>query len=288
VYGKPLADMESVIARNELKQEFNDTNKPLQRLAGEPGVLKDPDDNLSSTVYTKGAWFMQFLEQRFGRENFDAFLRGYFDHFAFQSISSQQFADYAKANLLDKYPGKVTEAEFNAWLHDPGVPSDAPQVASPKFDASMPRARRGWTAARCRRPMPQRSGRRRSGCTSSKACPRSWTPSSSPRWMRVQVHRHAERRNRAALVSAAVRSGYTQANAAISAFLQKIGRRKLIMPTYNAWCRRRKASSSPKTLREGEAGLPPDHHRLGAGRDRRARRSRDAGAVSAGIRVAER
>jgi len=32
----------------------------------------------------------------------------------------------------------------------------------------------------------------------------------------------------------AIRSGYTKADAAIAAFLQKIGRRKLIMPTYNA------------------------------------------------------
>ena len=34
----------------------------------------------SATVYTKGAWFMQFLEERYGREKFDPFLRGYFDH----------------------------------------------------------------------------------------------------------------------------------------------------------------------------------------------------------------
>src|SRR5690606_34659708 len=32
----------------------------------------------------------------------------------------------------------------------------------------------------------------------------------------------------------AVRSGYTAANEAIAAFLEKIGRRKLIMPTYSA------------------------------------------------------
>ena len=32
----------------------------------------------------------------------------------------------------------------------------------------------------------------------------------------------------------AVRNGYTQANDAIAAFLQRIGRRKLIMPTYTA------------------------------------------------------
>jgi hypothetical protein len=63
--------MERVIARNELKQEFTEDNKALQVLAGKPGELKDPDDNLGSTVYAKGAWFMQFLEQRIGRADFD-------------------------------------------------------------------------------------------------------------------------------------------------------------------------------------------------------------------------
>ena len=116
---------------------------PLQPLAVKPGVLKDPDDNLTSTVYTKGAWFMQFLEQRFGRAEFDAFLRAYFDHFAFQSISTAQFAEYAKANLLDKYPGKVSAAEFDAWLYEPGVPGAAPQTAAGRFDA-VDAARKAW------------------------------------------------------------------------------------------------------------------------------------------------
>ncbi|HEY4559362.1 MAG TPA: M1 family aminopeptidase/hydrolase, partial [Lysobacter sp.] len=143
LYGRERADMESVISRNELRAEFTPENTALQSLAVKPGVLKDPDDNLSSTVYAKGAWFLQFLEQRFGRENFDVFLRGYFDHFAFQSIGTQQFAEYAKANLLDKYPGKVTQAEFDAWLYEPGIPSTAPQLSSPRFDA-VDAARKAW------------------------------------------------------------------------------------------------------------------------------------------------
>ncbi|HEU0305375.1 MAG TPA: M1 family aminopeptidase/hydrolase, partial [Lysobacter sp.] len=40
MYGKERADMENVIERNELKQEFTDENKPLQTLAVKPGVLK--------------------------------------------------------------------------------------------------------------------------------------------------------------------------------------------------------------------------------------------------------
>ena len=142
LYGKERADMERVIARNELKGEFNDTNTAPAAVAVKPGTLHDPD-NLSSTVYTKGAWFMQFLKTASAARTSMRFLRGYFDHFAFQSISSKQFRDYAKANLLDKYPGKVTQEEFDAWLYEPGVPTTAPQVASPRFDA-VDASRKAW------------------------------------------------------------------------------------------------------------------------------------------------
>ena len=204
LYGKERADMENVIERNELKAEFTDENKPLQQLAVKPGELKDPDDNLSSTVYTKGAWFMQFLEQRFGRENFDAFLRGYFDHFAFQSISTQQFADYAKANLLDKYPGKVTQAEFDAWLYEPGVPADgaADRVAALRRGRRRAQGVAGRRHAAGRR-RHRASGRRRSGCTSSKACRRRSTPS---RWPRSTRRTSSPARRTARSRSAGIRS----------------------------------------------------------------------------------
>ncbi|WP_460764541.1 M1 family metallopeptidase [Lysobacter fragariae] len=233
LYGKERADMENVIERNELKQEFTEENKALQSLAGTPGVLKDPDDNLSSTVYTKGAWFMQFLEQRFGRADFDAFLRGYFDHFAFQSISSQQFADYAKANLLEKFPGKVTQGEFDAWLHEPGVPATAPQTTSARFDA-VDAARKAWLDA---------------GTMPAKDASAKWT---TQEWVHfVEGMPETLKPEQLAALDAAyhftgtpngeiaqrwyplaVRSGYTQANAEIAKFLERVGRRKLIMPTY--------------------------------------------------------
>ncbi|KRA17466.1 M1 family metallopeptidase [Lysobacter sp. Root604] len=234
LYGKERADMESLISRNELRSEFTDANKPLQALAIKPGALDDPDNNLTGTVYTKGAWFLQFLEQRFGRDNFDAFLRGYFDHFAFQSISTQQFVDYAKANLLDKYPGKVTQAEFDAWLYEPGIPSNAPQTPSARFDA-IDAARKAWLDA---------------GTLPDKAATAKW---STQEWVHfVEGMPDTLSADQLKALDAAykltgtpngeiaqrwypltVRSGYTQADAAIAAFLQRIGRRKLIMPTYS-------------------------------------------------------
>src|SRR3546814_21111619 len=79
----------------------------------------------------------------FGREVFDAFLRGYFDHFTFQSITTVQFIDYAKKNLLDKHPGKVSEAELDEWVYGTGIPASAPKVLARKFGV-VDSARLAW------------------------------------------------------------------------------------------------------------------------------------------------
>jgi hypothetical protein len=258
LYGKERADMESLISRNELRSEFTDDNKPLQALAIKPGDLHDPDENLTGTVYTKGAWFLQFLEQRFGRDDFDAFLRGYFDHFAFQSISTQQFVDYAKAHLLDKYPGKVTQAEFDAWLYEPGVPSNAPQTPSARFDA-IDAARKAWLDA---------------GTLPDKAATAKW---STQEWVHfIEGMPETLSVDQLKALDAAykitgtpngeiaqrwypltVRSGYTQANTAIAAFLQRIGRRKLIMPTYSELV---KTPAGLKLAEETFAKAKPGYH----------------------------
>ena len=235
LFGKDQAAMESAIAREELKQEFTDTNKPLQRLSVKPGDLDDPDNNLTGTVYTKGAWFMEALEKRFGREPFDAFLRGYFDHFAFQSIDTTQFRDYAIANLLQKHPGTMSQEEFDAWLYEPGVPASAPQVRSQRF-AVVDAARIAWTG---------------SGELPVSQITSAW---STQEWVRFLdgMPETLAPGQMAALDAAykftgtpngeiaqrwyplAARSGYHAADGEMAAFMQRVGRRKLIMPIYNA------------------------------------------------------
>src|SRR5690606_2121999 len=143
LFGKERADMEFVISRNGLKAEIADMSEAEQALAVRPGVILDPDASLSAVSYDKGAWFLQFLEERFGREAFDAFLRGYFDHFAFQSIPTARFVDYAREHLLERYPGKVTMAELEEWLYEPGIPANAPQVQSRNFGV-VDSARLAW------------------------------------------------------------------------------------------------------------------------------------------------
>jgi hypothetical protein len=148
VYGKQQADEEFIIDANELRAQIKDGEIPPgdQRLV--PDLTgRSPDDGQSDIIYTKGSWFLQWLEGRFGRAVFDPFLRGYFDHFAFHSITTDQFVAYLKANLLDKHPGKVTMAQVHEWLHQPGIPADAPMPTSKRF-AAEDRQRDGFVAGK--------------------------------------------------------------------------------------------------------------------------------------------
>src|SRR5699024_2327402 len=125
---------EVLLAVHALEKSIGNMPENSQRLAPKPrGVAAD--DELSDVAYDKGSWFMRTLEQRFGREHFDDYLKGYFDHFAWHSITTEQMMAYLKANLIDKYPGKMSWDEAREWVYGTGIPDDAPVPDSPRFDA---------------------------------------------------------------------------------------------------------------------------------------------------------
>jgi hypothetical protein len=57
---------------------------------------------------------------------FDKFLKGYFETFAFKSITTKQFADYLDGHLLKGDPAKAAKANVKEWLYEPGIPAGAP------------------------------------------------------------------------------------------------------------------------------------------------------------------
>lgn len=130
LYGEEMAEMERQIDQTDLLAEVKDMSPADQALALPPLAERDPDESLSQVAYVKGAWFLQFLEQRFGRAVFDPFLRGWFDDHAFQSADTDQFVAYLKKNLLPKNPNAVSEAELDAWLNQPGIPQFATRAQS--------------------------------------------------------------------------------------------------------------------------------------------------------------
>ena len=142
VYGEQRAAMERVLGLQSLR-------KDLARLPPKDQVLaidlrdRDPDLVFSDVPYQKGRLFLGYLEAKFGRDHFDAFLRGYFDHFAFKSITTEQFNQYLSENLLDRFPGIVTHADVLAWEHEPGLPIGAVLPVSNAF-SQVDDARSAW------------------------------------------------------------------------------------------------------------------------------------------------
>ena len=235
LYGKEQADMETAIGRAEVVEEYKTLEPKLQVLALKPGDLADPDNSSGATVYQKGAWFLSFLENRFGRADFDAWLKSYFDRHAFQSMTTVKLVEDLKANLLARHPGKVSDAEIEEWVYGPGIPASAPKVESRRF-STVDAARIAWSG---------------SAILPAKSITDAW---STQEWVRFlegmpetlkpgQLKQIDEAFKFTGTPNGEIaqrwyplaeRSGYADARAEMGKFLERVGRRKLIMPTYKA------------------------------------------------------
>jgi hypothetical protein len=125
--------MEQSLALADLKSEMADLAPEETRLHL-PADLKHADDAFTDVAYAKGQFFLQFLEERFGRDVFDAFLRGYFDHFAFKTVVTADFDAYLHEHLMAQYPDAVSDAEITEWLYGEGLPANAPNPVSDAFE----------------------------------------------------------------------------------------------------------------------------------------------------------
>lgn len=134
LYGQRQETEETLLAIRNLEKTIGRMPENAQRLAPQPRNM-DADDELSDVAYDKGSWFLRALEQKFGREHFDTWLAGYFDHFAWHSITTEQMLAYLRPNLIDKYPGRMSWDEVREWVYGTGIPKDAPIPDSPRFDA---------------------------------------------------------------------------------------------------------------------------------------------------------
>ena len=233
LYGQEMAEMEREIDQNDLLAEVKDMSPADQALALPPLTERDPDEALSNVAYVKGSWFLQFLEQRFGREVFDPFLRSWFDDHAFQSANTDQFVEYLKKNLLSKKPGAVTDAELKAWLDEPGIPAFATKARSRNFTI-VDTARISWEGSK-KLPNPQ---------ITSEWGTQEWVhfidgmgktlPVEQLAALDRAYHFTGTANGEIAMrwYPLAIRSGYVEANEAAGAFIERVGRRKLILPIY--------------------------------------------------------
>lgn len=145
VYGDARVTVDRVLAEHAVREDLAQMDRPDQALAVDQ---RDRDPSVSrAAADEKGGLLFTFLDDKFGRERLDAFLQGYFDHFVFKSITTEEFLAYLKENLLDRFPGIVSASQVEHWVKEPGLPQDAPLLAIPLYE-SVDTTRSAWLAGK--------------------------------------------------------------------------------------------------------------------------------------------
>ncbi|KAA9129771.1 M1 family metallopeptidase [Marinihelvus fidelis] len=135
LYSKARADEERVLDWEALQADLQRVPERFQALA--PKILPaDGEGAQQAMYYAKGQFFLEHLERLFGRAVFDEFIMGYFRHFEWQSITTEQFLDYLDEHLLTANPGVYTREQAGEWLYQPGVPADFVPPVSASLEAA--------------------------------------------------------------------------------------------------------------------------------------------------------
>jgi aminopeptidase N len=235
VYGPQLAEMETVIKQRSVLAAVERFD--AARVAVELPPLNHHGEyhGTEGLGYLKGCWFLHWLQSRFGTERFDRFLTAYFDHFAFHSICTDDFAAFAAEHLLSRHPDVVTVEEWSAWLDAPGIPSFAEPAESARLTAVELACDRwlhthqlpdtgltnGWITQEWLRFLESMPEGLPAGRLADLDLAYHFTGTANGeiarRWYVL-----------------AAKAGYEPARAAMAAFLTEVGRMKLIIPVYQA------------------------------------------------------
>ncbi len=143
LYGHDRAVQEQVLSWHGLQDELKslpaaDTRLHLD-LTG-----RDPDDGMNTIAYDKGSAFLRTIERITGRERFDAWLRGYFDRNAYRPMTTAMFLDDIRTHLTRGDAALESQLQLDAWVYQPGLPSNAVAPVSPAFE---PVDRAAWAFA---------------------------------------------------------------------------------------------------------------------------------------------
>lgn len=239
LYGREVADMLGALGLQDLHEEVADLGdaSPDTRLhldlAG-----RDPDDGMTDIAYEKGRAFLRLLEQTVGRERWDAFLAGYFDSYAFQSMTTARFLEILRTELLT--PEQVADLRIDDWIYGAGLPPNLPEVASARF-ARVDAQLAAWLADT------PAGGLQTAGWTTHEWLRLIRNLPAAPAGVTAEQLAGLDRafsftdsgnaEIQAAWFQRAIAAGYRSVYPALERFLLRVGRRKFLEPLYRALAR---------------------------------------------------
>lgn len=236
VYGREISEMLATLSYQGLVDEVetisdlnpDDTHLKLH-LQG-----RNPDDGMTAIAYDKGYFFLRLMEETVGRGQFDAWLKNYFETYAFKGMDTERFVNYLKSTLLAN-PETLAAVNLDAWIYGPGLPPNCPTVSSPRIER-VDAALTAWE----------------SGALATQDLPWSeWVYQERYRFLSnladdTNTDRMADldavwsigatgnNEILFAWMEQAVRSGYQPAYGRLETFLIEVGRRKFLTPLYRA------------------------------------------------------
>jgi len=95
---------------------------------------RNPDDGVTEIAYNKGYFFLRHIDESYGREKFDGFLKEYFRTNAFTAMDTDSFIDNIKNHYRTNYNIDLQDSDFNAWIFTEGLPDNCPIPRSEKFN----------------------------------------------------------------------------------------------------------------------------------------------------------
>lgn len=228
LFGVEHAHMAEVLAWADIQRSVAAEPANAQRLH-----LIDDSEQPSPITYDKGALFLRTIEQTIGRDRLDSYLRSYFDRYAFQPMTTQQFLADFREQVVRGDAALEARLKLDEWAYEPGIPSNAqePQaqgfvsvaqaVAAFSANGAMPAAWSGWNTMQRQRfiqTLPRRLPRRRLDALQRG----------------LELNTIGNMEVRFDWFALAIPNGYQAAGAAIEHFLLEQGRGKFVRPTYTA------------------------------------------------------
>ncbi|HZL56421.1 MAG TPA: M1 family metallopeptidase, partial [Bryobacteraceae bacterium] len=230
IYGRRREEMEAALGYQDLLDELK-ANPARDQILNINLDGRDPDEGMTDIPYEKGALFLLEVERTFGRDKLDAYLKSYFDRFAFHSITTKESLDYMRTHLFSLDPAAAAKIPVNQWIYQPGLPAGAPQPSSEAFAA----ADRQIAAWKTGEPIDTANWSTQEWLHFLRGLPER-LDATRMKNLDAQFHLTASANSEILdqWLLMAVRNRYAAANARLEEFLTTVGRRKYVKPLYAA------------------------------------------------------
>lgn len=231
--GKDYADMLEVLGYQdllttvkELGVNSNDTKLKLDLKD------RDPDDGMTQIAYEKGYFLLRLMEEHVGRPRFDAFVKEYFNTFAFQSMTTEKFLKYLDGTLLKD--DKTFQKEVERWIYTTGIPDDIIVVKSTRFE-KVNQTLKDWKGGKPAASLDTKNWSSHEWLNFIRNLPANMTIA---QMTELDNAFHFSDSGNSEILAAwflhVIAHNYTQAYPQMEKFMMTVGRRKFIVPLYKA------------------------------------------------------